>query len=59
MENTSRATFNNVEAYFESGYITVEHISGGYIFTFDITDVNGRHFFGKIEGAVVNAPNPA
>lgn len=59
LENTSRATFNNVEAYFESGYITVEHISGGYIFTFDITDVNGRHFFGKIEGAVVNAPNPA
>ena len=54
----SKITFNNVEATLESGYVTVEHIRGGYVFTFDLTDENGRHFFGAISGAVSGAPNP-
>ena len=59
LENTSKITYNSVEAYMKEGYITVEHIEGGYKFTFDITDANGRNFKGIIEGPVEGASNPA
>ena len=59
LENTSKITYNSVEAYMKEGYITVEHIAGGYKFTFDITDANGRNFKGIIEGPVEGASNPA
>ena len=58
LENTSKITYNSVEAYMEEGYIVVEHIVGGYKFTFDITDANNRHFHGVIEGPVENGVNP-
>ena len=59
LENTSKITYNSVEAYMKEGYIIVEHIAGGYKFTFDITDANGRNFKGIIEGPVEGASNPA
>ena len=59
LENTSKITYNSVEAYMKEGYIVVEHIAGGYKFTFDITDANGRNFKGIIEGPVEGASNPA
>lgn len=59
LENTSKIKYNGVEAYMKEGYVTVEHISGGYIFTFEITDANGRSFEGVIEGPVENGTNPA
>ena len=59
LENTSKIKYNGVEAYMKEGYVTVEHISGGYIFTFEITDANDRSFSGVIEGPVQSGTNPA
>lgn len=55
----SKATYNNVEVYLKSGYITIEHISGGYKFTFDVVDENNRSFSGSYEGPIKDATNPA
>jgi hypothetical protein len=55
----SKISFNTVEENMASGYITVEHIAGGYKFTFDITDTANRNFKGVIEGPIENGTNPA
>lgn len=55
----SKIIFNTVEENMASGYITVEHIAGGYKFTFDITDTANRNFKGVIEGPIENGTNPA
>ena len=58
LENTTDITYNGVAADMVAGYITVEHISGGYNFTFELTDANGREFAGTISGPVQNGTNP-
>ena len=59
LENTTDITYNGVAADMVAGYITVEHIRGGYVFTFELTDANGREFAGTISGPVQNGTNPA
>ena len=59
LDNTTDITYNGVAAKMVSGYINVEHISGGYNFTFELTDANGRSFEGTITGPVENGTNPA
>ena len=59
LDNSTKITYNGVESPMQSGYIKVEHISGGYIFTFELTDASGRSFEGVIEGPVENGTNPA
>lgn len=59
MIDESTATYNGVEVDLKSGYITIEHISGGYKFTFDVVDENNRSFSGSYEGSIENATNPA
>ena len=58
LENTTDITYNGVAADMVAGYITVEHIRGGYVFTFELTDANGREFAGTISGPVQNGTNP-
>lgn len=60
----SKITYNGVMArlYVEkggSGYVTVEHISGGYKITFELTDELGRTFTGVIERKLNYGENPA
>lgn len=60
----SKITYNGVMArlYVEkggSGYVTVEHISGGYKITFELTDELGRTFTGVIERELKYGENPA
>ena len=60
----SKITYNGVMArlYVEkggSGYVTVEHISGGYKITFELTDELGRTFTGVIESKLNYGENPA
>ena len=57
-ENSTDITYNGVAAKAASGYVTVEHIRGGYVFTFEVTDANGREFAGTISGPVQNGTNP-
>ena len=59
LENSTKIKYNGVESRMASGYITVEHISGGYNFTFELTDESGREFAGTINGPVENGTNPA
>lgn len=59
LDNSTKIKYNGVESNMQSGYIKVEHISGGYIFTFELTDASGRSFEGVIEGPVENGTNPA
>ena len=54
MANSSTVTYNSVKASFESGYITVTHLRGQYLFEFDITDELGRHFTGTYAGQLGN-----
>ena len=48
-----------VRARLASGTVIVEHISGGYKFTFDVMDDLGRNFKGVIEGPISGTTNPA
>ena len=57
-ENTTKISYNGVEANVKSGFVTVEHIRGGYVFTFEVTDANDREFAGTISGPVQNGTNP-
>ena len=59
LENSTKIKYNGVESRMASGYIIVEHISGGYNFTFELTDESGREFAGTINGPVENGTNPA
>ena len=59
LENSTKITFNGVESRLASGYITVKHITGGYNFTFELTDESGRSFKGSYSGPVENGTNPA
>ena len=54
----SYLTFNSVNASVSAGTVVVEHIRGGYIITFDITDTLGRAISGVIQGALENGTNP-
>ena len=54
LADSSYLTYNSIKTNMKEGYITVEHIEGGYKFTFDITDTNDRHFAGIIEGPLGN-----
>ena len=58
LADSSYLTYNTIKTSFKSGYITVEHISGGYKFTFDITDTADRNFKGIIEGPIEGGVNP-
>lgn len=55
----TKIKYNGVESRMQSGQIEVKHISGGYNFTFELTDEIGRSFEGVIEGPVQGATNPA
>lgn len=56
--NSSYLTLNSVKSSFAAGTVIVEHIRGGYIFTFDITDDLGRPLSGVIQGAIEGGTNP-
>ena len=56
--NSSYLTLNSVKSSFAAGTVVVEHIRGGYIITFDITDDLGRPISGVIQGAIENGTNP-
>ena len=58
LRNSSKFTYNNVESTLAEGSATVEHISGGYKITYNITDALGREFTGVIQGAIQGAVNP-
>lgn len=64
LAETSKITYSGVPAFLYvenggSGYVTVEHISGGYKFTFELTDELGRTFTGVIERKLEYGENPA
>ena len=59
LDNSTKIKYNGVESKMTSGFITVEHISGGYNFTFELADESGREFAGTINGPVENGTNPA
>lgn len=64
LAETSKITYNGVSALLNvknggSGYVTVEHISGGYKITFELTDELGRTFTGVIESELMSGVNPA
>lgn len=54
LANSSTVTYNSVKGTFASGYITVSHGRGIYIFEFDITDEYDRRFTGGYAGALGN-----
>lgn len=55
----SEISFIGVRARLALGTVIVEHISGGYKFTFDVMDDLGRNFKGVIEGPISGTTNPA
>lgn len=57
--NGCNMTLNSVKGYLRSGYVDCKHISGGYEFTFDLTDEYGRNITGVISGPVQYGINPA
>ncbi len=54
LANSSTVTYNSVKGSLSSGYITVSHGRGTYIFEFDITDEYGRRFTGGYMGQLGN-----
>lgn len=54
LANSSTVTYNSVKGSLSSGYITVTHLRGQYLFEFDITDEYGRRFTGSYAGQLGN-----
>lgn len=54
LANSSTVTYNSVKGSLNSGYITVTHLRGQYLFEFDITDEYGRRFTGSYAGQLGN-----
>ena len=54
LADSSTVTYNSVKGSLSSGYITVSHGRGTYIFEFDITDEYGRRFTGGYMGQLGN-----
>lgn len=54
LANSSTVTYNSVKGSLSSGYITVSHGRGIYMFEFDITDEYGRRFTGGYAGELGN-----
>lgn len=54
LADSSTVTYNSVKGSLSSGYITVTHLRGQYLFEFDITDEYGRRFTGSYAGQLGN-----
>lgn len=54
LADSSTVTYNSVKGSLNSGYITVTHLRGQYLFEFDITDEYGRRFTGSYAGQLGN-----
>ncbi|MBQ5924761.1 MAG: hypothetical protein IIW97_05410, partial [Alistipes sp.] len=54
LADSSTVTYNSVKGSLDSGYITVTHLRGQYLFEFDITDEYGRRFTGSYAGQLGN-----